>query len=139
MDSNCVFCKIVSNEFDSYKLYEDNNFIVILDKFPATAGHTLIIPKSHCEDFFDLDEYLASELLVLAQKVARTLKEVTGCDGLNILQNNGKSAGQVVFHYHMHLIPRYANDDVSIVLKSNELQDEKAEKMIEEIKHKLEA
>ncbi len=136
---NCVFCKIVNNEFDSYKLYEDDNFIVIFDKFPTTSGHTLIITKNHYEDFFELDEYVASELLVLAQKVARALKEVTGCTGLNILQNNGKDAGQVVFHYHMHLIPRYENDNVSIKLSSNDLTDEDAKNLMKQIIDQLEA
>ncbi len=136
---NCIFCKIVSNEFDSYKLYEDDNFIVIFDKFPTTVGHTLIITKNHYADFFELDEYVASELLVLAQKVARALKDVTGCTGLNILQNNGKDAGQVVFHYHLHLIPRYENDAVSIKLESNELSDVDAKNLMEQIINQLEA
>ncbi len=136
---NCVFCKIVSNEFDSYKLYEDDNFIVILDKFPTTSGHTLIITKNHYDDFYDLDEYVASELLVLAQKVARAIKETTGCTGLNILQNNGKDAGQVVFHYHLHLIPRYENDGVSFNLSSNDLTDADAKNLMEQIINQLEA
>ncbi len=136
---NCVFCKIVNNEFDSYKLYEDDNFIVIFDKFPTTSGHTLVITKNHYEDFYELDEYLASELLVLVQKVARALRDVTGCTGMNILQNNGKDAGQVVFHYHIHLIPRYENDGVSFNLTSNELKDEDAKNLMEQIINQLEA
>ncbi len=134
---NCIFCKIVSNEFDSYKLYEDNDFIVILDKFPATIGHCLVIPKEHSDDLFDMSEDLASKALVIAQKIGKAIKNVTGCSGINILQNNGKSAGQVVFHYHLHIIPRYENDDVVIKLNANELEN--AVEFIEKIKNKLEA
>lgn len=134
---DCIFCKIVTNEFDSYKLYEDEDFIVILDKFPTTLGHSLIIPKKHCVDFFDLDDLLAEKLLVLGKKVAHALKEVTGCQGLNVLQNSGKEAGQVVFHYHMHLIPRYENDEVVIKLKSNELDEKSAKDFLEKVKNNL--
>ncbi len=141
MESNCIFCKIVSNEFDSYKLYEDNNFVVIFDKFPANFGHTLVLTRNHYENFFELDEYVASELLVLAQKVALALKEVTGCDGINIMQNNGKAAGQEVMHYHLHVIPRYENDDVKIKLNASttELSDEKAKELLDKIRYQLEA
>ncbi len=139
MDNNCVFCKIVNNEFDSYKLYEDENFLVIFDKFPSNIGHTLILTKKHYENFFELDEYVASELLVLAQKVSIALKDVTGCAGINILQNNGKAAGQEIFHYHLHVIPRYEGDNVSIKLGANEISEEKAEALLEKIKYQLEA
>ncbi len=139
MSDNCIFCKIVKNEFDSYKLYEDTNFLVIFDKFPANPGHTLILTKKHYENFFELDEYVASELLVLAQKVAIALKESTGCEGINILQNNGKAAGQEVFHYHLHVIPRYENDDVQIKLGSSEMSEEKIKDLLKELKYQLEA
>ncbi len=132
--SDCIFCKIVSKEFDSIKLYEDNDFIVILDKFPSTLGHTLIIPKKHCVDLFDLDEDLASKVLVLAQKVARSLKEVTGCEAMNILQNNGSLAGQSVFHYHMHLIPRFnIDDDFKVKMKANEKASEITDEFVKKI------
>ncbi len=139
MDNNCIFCKIVKNEFDSYKLYEDNNFVVIFDKFPANLGHTLILTRNHYENFFELDEYVASELLVLAQKVSIALKDVTGCDGINILQNNGKAAGQEVMHYHLHVIPRYDNDNVKINVGATELLDEKAKELMDKIRYQLEA
>lgn len=139
MENNCVFCKIVNNEFDSFKLYEDNNFLVIFDKFPASFGHTLILTKKHYENLFELDEYVASEVLVLAQKVAIALKEATGCNGVNILQNNGKVAGQEIFHYHLHVIPRYENDNVVLKIgQGNELTEDKAKEILEKIKYQLE-
>ncbi len=141
MEKNCVFCKIVNKEFDSYRLYEDDNFLVILDKFPSSIGHTLVLTKNHYENFFDLDEFVASELLVLAQKVAIALKDITGCDGVNILQNNGKAAGQEVLHYHLHIIPRFEGDNVNITRNASnlELDDVKAKELVEKIKYQLEA
>ncbi len=136
--SDCIFCKIVNNEFDSFKIYEDNDFIAILDKFPSTLGHTLIIPKKHCADLFELDEDLASKVLVVGKKVASALKEVTGCEAMNVLQNNGSLAGQSVFHYHMHLIPRYSeNDEFKVSMKANEKASEITDEFVKKISDKI--
>lgn len=139
MDKNCIFCKIINKEFDSYKLYEDDNFLVIFDIFPSTLGHTLIITKNHYKNFFDLDEFVASEILVLAQKVAIALKSVTGCEDMNIIQNNGAIAGQEVMHYHMHLVPRYKNDGYNFKSGEKEIDDSKAKEMLEQLTYQLEA
>ena len=109
-DENCIFCKIAAGEIPSATLYEDDDFRVIFDASPATKGHVLILPKEHAANVFELSEETASKVFVLAKKIATVLKEVTGCEGVNILQNNGEIAGQTVFHFHMHLIPRYKND-----------------------------
>ncbi len=107
---DCIFCKIASGEIPSRKLYEDDDFIVIMDLNPTSKGHSLIIPKEHYANLFELDEELAGKAMKLAKKMAARMTDVLGCDGFNLLQNNGECAGQTVFHFHLHLIPRYGED-----------------------------
>ena len=109
-DSECIFCKISAGEIPSKTIYEDEKFRVILDISPATKGHALIIPKEHYANIYEMPEELAGEVMILAKKLAAHMTEVLKCDGFNIVQNNGELAGQTVFHFHMHLIPRYEND-----------------------------
>ena len=116
-DSNCIFCKIAAGDIPSATVYEDDDFRVILDIEPASKGHALILPKEHYANLYELPDELASKVLVLAKKVITKLTDIFGCDGYNVLQNNGEVAGQTVFHFHMHLIPRYKEDDVTITWK----------------------
>lgn len=111
---NCIFCKIVNGVIPSTSIYEDDMFRVILDLSPATKGHALILPKAHFRNIFEMDEETASKLFVVATKVAKAMKETLKCDGLNIVQNNEEVAGQTVFHFHLHLIPRYVDDGQDI-------------------------
>ena len=111
---DCIFCKIANGQIPSKTLYEDESFRVILDLGPATEGHALILPKEHAANLFELSEDLASKALVVAQKLAVRMKEALGCDGLNLVQNNGEAAGQTVSHFHIHVIPRYENDGQNI-------------------------
>lgn len=114
MKEDCIFCKIANGQIPSKTLYEDGDFRVILDLGPATEGHALILPKAHAANLFELPEELASKALVVAQKMAIRMKEALGCDGLNLVQNNGAAAGQTVSHFHIHVIPRYENDGQNI-------------------------
>ena len=123
-DSNCIFCKIANGEIPSTTLYEDEDFRVILDLGPATRGHALLLPKEHYANLFELDDALAAKALVVAKKVAAKMKAALGADGFNLVQNNGESAGQTVFHFHMHLIPRYENDKAGISWKPGETTPE---------------
>ena len=109
-EDNCIFCKIANGEIPSKRLYEDDAFRVILDLGPAAKGHALILPKEHYENLYELPDKTAAGAMLLAKKMAALMKEKLGCDGLNLIQNNGETAGQTVFHFHMHLIPRYEND-----------------------------
>ncbi len=109
-DTNCIFCKISGGEIPSKTIYEDDEFRVILDISPATKGHALILPKEHYANIFEMPEQLAGKAMILAKKLAKHMTNVLKCDGLNIVQNNGEMAGQTVFHFHMHLIPRYKQD-----------------------------
>ena len=108
-EENCIFCKIAAGEIPSATIYEDDDFRVILDLGPASRGHALILPKEHFADVCHLDASVAAKVLPLAAKIGAAMKEKLGCTGFNLVQNNGQSAGQTVFHFHMHIIPRYEN------------------------------
>ena len=123
-NENCIFCKIAAGEIPSATIYEDDDFRVILDIEPASKGHALILPKDHYANLYELPEELASKALVVAKKVITKMTDIVGCDGYNVLQNNGEVAGQTVFHFHMHLIPRYKEDDVTIKWNPGTLSDE---------------
>lgn len=136
-DCNCIFCKIANGEIPSYTVYEDDDFKVIFDISPASKGHALVIPKEHYKNLFELDESIASKALVIAKKVATELSTELDCDGFNLLQNNEEIAGQTFFHFHIHLIPRYKNDNVKFTTTPGEIDKEFAEKLAEKIKNKL--
>lgn len=121
---DCIFCKIANGEIPSKTLYEDGDFRVILDLGPATRGHALILPREHADNLYELPEDTAAKVFVLAKKMATKMTEKLHCDGLNIVQNNGEAAGQTVRHFHMHLIPRYEDDDQPIQMKSGEASAE---------------
>ena len=132
-DDNCIFCKLANGDIPTATLYEDDDFRVILDIEPASKGHALILPKEHYANLYELDDELASKALVLAKKMITKLTDILGCDGYNVLQNNGPVAGQTVFHFHMHLIPRYKEDDVKIGWKMGKLTEEVREEILEKI------
>ena len=114
MDNNCIFCKIINKEIPSKLIYEDDDFLAILDVAPATKGHVLILPKEHAATLLDLSDDKASKILVLAKKIIKAMKEVHGFTNYNIIQNNGRIAGQTVDHYHLHLIPRYSVEEMGL-------------------------
>lgn len=111
---NCIFCKIANGEIPSNIVYEDNDFIAILDLSPATKGHVLLIPKKHAANLLELPDDVASKVLPIAKKIVNAQKEVLGFNNFNLIQNNGRIAGQTVDHYHLHLIPRYSIDEISL-------------------------
>ena len=112
--SDCIFCKIAKGEIPSHKVYEDDCCIAILDVCPVAKGHTLVIPKAHAENLYALSEEEAADIMRRVHHVAGLLSKGLKPDGLNLMQNNGEAAGQTVMHFHMHLIPRFAKDDVKI-------------------------
>lgn len=131
---DCIFCKIAAGEIPSATLYEDEEFRVMLDIGPATRGHALILPKRHCANIFELPDELAQKAFVLAKKTAAALSRGLEADGVNILQNNGEAAGQTVFHFHMHVIPRYQGDGLKLGWKTGELGEEEKEKILASVK-----
>ena len=132
--SDCIFCKIANGEIPSATLYEDEDFRVILDLGPASKGHALILPKAHYADIYELPEEVAAKVFVLASKMAKKMTEALGCDGFNIVQNNKEVAGQTVFHFHMHLIPRYVGDQVGLTWKPGTLTDEMKQEILDKVK-----
>ncbi len=130
---NCIFCRIANGEIPSATLYEDEDFRVILDLGPASKGHALILPKTHAANLYELSDELAGKAMILAKKMAGKMTEALKCDGFNIVQNNGEAAGQTVFHFHMHLIPRYQGDGVGLTWTPGELTEEVRDELIAKI------
>ncbi|MCR5787439.1 MAG: HIT family protein [Acholeplasmatales bacterium] len=110
----CIFCKIVNGEIPSKKVYEDDKVLAILDLSQAEKGHTLVIPKAHFDTMLDADSQTVSHAFEVASKLANKIKTNLNADGINILNNSYEAAGQTVMHMHIHIIPRYKNDDLKI-------------------------
>ena len=130
---NCIFCKIANGEIPSRTVYEDEDFRAILDLSPATQGHTLILPKEHAANLLELPEDTAAKVLPVAQKIAAQLKEKLGWDGLNLIQNNGETAGQTVMHFHLHIIPRYRGDGQKILWDPTQPEAEELDRVYHRI------
>jgi histidine triad (HIT) family protein len=109
--SDCIFCKIIDGEIPAMKVYEDDHVLAFLDISQVTKGHTLLIPKVHKENVYELTPEVASHLFSVAPKIANSIKAEFNPVGMNLLSNAGEEAGQSVFHFHMHFIPRYGNGD----------------------------
>ncbi len=132
-DGNCIFCKLANGEIPTATLYEDEAFRVILDANPAAKGHALIIPKEHYANLYELPDELAGKAMVLAKKMITRLSGILGCDGYNLIQNNGEAAGQTVFHFHLHMIPRHKDDGVGLGWKMGELTEADKEELLSKI------
>ena len=110
MKDDCIFCKLANGVIPTNSIYEDDDFNVILDLGPATKGHALILPKEHSANSYEIPEETAGKVMMLAKRLAIKMTDRLGADGFNLVQNNNECAGQTVFHFHFHLIPRYEND-----------------------------
>ncbi len=121
--SDCIFCKIIAGEIPSATIYEDDEFQVILDRFPSGEGHALILTKNHVANIFEIDPAQAGRAYTLAARLAKAMQEVLGFSDMNILQNNGTIAGQTVFHFHIHLIPRREGDGINVTWTPTEPTD----------------
>ena len=135
-NDNCIFCKLANGIIPTNTVYENEDFRVILDASPATKGHALIIPKEHYANIYEMDSELLGKAAKLAQTVIQKETPKLACDGYNVLQNNGETAGQTVFHFHIHLIPRYEGDDAADMLKMGHIgyTEEDLAKICEEMK-----
>lgn len=131
---DCIFCKIAAGEIPTRKIYEDNDLIAIMDLSPTSKGHSLIIPKEHYTNIYDIDEEIAGKVMKTAKKLATKMTVALNCDGFNLLQNNGETAGQTMFHFHMHLIPRYKDADNNMLkFTSVSFSDEEMDAIREQI------
>ncbi len=136
-DPNCIFCKIANGEIPSATVYEDEQFRVILDLGPASKGHALILPKDHFADLLELPEETSAKVLSLAAKIGAAMKKSLKCDGFNLVQNNGLAAGQTVFHFHMHVIPRYEGGPKMVSWEPGKPESEELSELAKEIKAAL--
>jgi len=118
MKKECIFCKIINGELPSKKVYENDKVLAFLPKESISKAHMLIIPKKHFESIYDIEEEELKEIIITVKKIARALKLSIGASGINILHASGKDAQQSIFHFHMHLIPRYENDKLDTWPKS---------------------
>lgn len=130
----CIFCEIAKKNIPSRIVYEDDKTLAFLDLSPINSGHTLIIPKKHFDNFFDLDEETASSLSKTTLKVVHILKDKLGYKNLNIINNSGEIAGQTVMHVHIHVIPRVENDSLKIEFGKNEEANNNLDKTLDIIK-----
>jgi len=138
---DCIFCKIAKGEIPSYRIYENEDVLVFLDIKPFTKGHCLVIPKQHFENIFDIDENILQKIIVVTKKVSGIIKNTLNADGIRLSQSNGKTAGQEVMHFHLHIIPRYKDDNIPInptaTLHLPPADSKDLEKLAKEIKSKI--
>lgn len=135
--SDCIFCKIANGEIPSATIFENEDVRVILDIAPAAKGHAILLPKKHMANMFETDAETAAKIFSVVPKVAKGLNEELGCDGMNILQNNGEAAGQTVFHLHVHFLPRFKGDTVKVGWKQGSYADGEAAELAEKIAKKI--
>lgn len=134
---DCIFCKIANGEIPSATLYEDEAFRVILDLGPATKGHALILPKAHYANLYEIPDELAAKAMLLAKKMITVNTAALSCDGYNVVQNNGEAAGQTVFHFHMHLIPRRNGDQAGVTWTPGTLTEEDKQDVLNRVSEQL--
>lgn len=130
----CIFCKILKGEIPTKKVFENDKFIVILDAFPANIGHCLVIPKKHFENIFEIDDETIAQAIKIAKLIAKSLKQNLNIENINILQNNGSIAGQSVNHFHIHVIPRFENDNVTIKSQTVDIDENTLNEILTKLK-----
>lgn len=135
---DCIFCKLANGDIPTNALYEDDLVKAIFDLSPASEGHIIILTKEHFDNLFSLDDETASHLFKVAKKLAKAIKEALNCDGINILQNNGEIAGQTVFHFHLHIIPRYVGDNIKIGWSQGKVSEDEIKKLANQIQNRIE-
>ncbi|MDY6821451.1 MAG: HIT family protein [Deferribacterota bacterium] len=121
---DCIFCKIINGELPSKKIYEDEHYIAILDIMPVNYGHTLLIPKTHFRNILDMPDEYSNSIYYKVKQLAKAIKNGISCDGLNIIQNVESAGGQEVFHAHIHIVPRYKDDNFRLALQKKKYQDD---------------
>ncbi len=131
---DCIFCKIIKGKIPCYKVYEDEHSFAFLDINPINLGHTLIIPKKHYSSFLDASEEDLSRIMKTIKKIAPKILNALNTSSFNIIQSNGKAAGQEIFHVHFHLIPRYENDSKELAWKTEKILPEKMNEFLKKVK-----
>jgi histidine triad (HIT) family protein len=130
---NCIFCKIVKGEIPCEKIYEDSNVLAFLDIEPINIGHSLVIPKEHFKDIHETPESLVAHMMQAVKKISTALRTSLPCDGVNVTMNNEGAAGQVIFHAHIHVIPRFENDGFESWQGKRKYREGEMQKTVEKI------
>ncbi len=133
-DPNCIFCKLANGDIPTRIIYEDEDFTAFLDTGPATRGHALLVPKEHYPDLFAMPDELLGKAAAKAKELSGRIKEKLGAGGFNLVQNNGELAGQTVFHFHIHMIPRFADDGQKVGWKPGSPSDEELDQLLQELR-----
>ncbi len=136
-DKSCIFCKIAQKQAPSSIIYEDEAVIVFVDIRPLNIGHTLVIPKAHYLDIFDTPQELLSRIHKVSKQIALAVKKATNADGISIIQQNGKAAGQDIFHLHVHVIPRFEGQKLQSFSELREVDRASLDEMAKKIKEHL--
>lgn len=131
--ADCIFCKIVQGEIPSYKVYEDDQVLAFLDITPVSQGHTLVVPKEHTENLLTMSEEQIKQIFLATQKIAQKINEVLQPTGINIGMNNQEGAGQIIFHAHVHIMPRYPNDNLKLWSKGYDYKEGEAAELAEKL------
>jgi histidine triad (HIT) family protein len=133
-DDDCIFCKIVAGEIPAQKIDEDEQTIAFMDINPWTRGHALVIPKEHTRNLWEAPQGVLHSTIDMAQKVAIRQRDALGCDGVNLLNSTEPAAWQTVFHYHVHVIPRYEDDPLQLPGKPQDVDQDELAKVAEELR-----
>jgi histidine triad (HIT) family protein len=136
-DESCIFCKIVQKQAPSSIIYEDDKVMAFLDIMPVNEGHTLVISKDHYIDIYDIPQELLGQVHMLTKTVALAVKQAVKADGISIIQQNGKAAGQDIFHLHVHIIPRYVGQKMMPFHELKTVENEKLDVTVTKIKQHL--
>jgi histidine triad (HIT) family protein len=134
---DCIFCKIVKGRLPGEKVYEDGEVLAFLDIKPVNIGHTLIIPKEHFKNIYETPEKVACELMRIAKKVSIAVKKELKADGVNVTMNNDSAAGQIIFHTHLHVIPRMKEDGFEMWHGRRDYREGEAKEIAEKISRAL--
>jgi len=135
--SDCVFCRIVARQIPATVVHEDEHTLAFMDLGHVNPGHVLVAVKAHVENIFGLDARQASAVATTASRIARAIRDAFAPHGLSVYQANGKAAGQTVFHYHVHLVPRYEDDGMALTWPVKNPPREKLEEYAAKIKSSL--
>ena len=131
---DCIFCKILDGTIPSRKFYEDDATIAVLDINPASPGHSLVIPRQHFKTMIDGSQAIVASTFIAVKNVVELVKSRMECDGMNIMVNQGRDAGQVIEHFHVHVVPRYKGDNIHIIPPDRKMTDDQLDEILEKLK-----
>ena len=131
---DCIFCKVLSGEIPSQRVYEDEHVVGVMDINPWTRGHAVVFPRKHTTDLFEIEDDELGHVAVAAKQLAAKMRDTLDCDGINLLQSNGRAAWQTIFHLHIHVIPRYDDDPLEVPTRPQPADPEELAEVAEEIR-----